>query len=135
MSARKAGKLRIVSRKQQLVRADFENDAPVDQDAIGALTDRALGDGADMLLLSDYDKGVLADPQRLIAAARKHGVPVAVEHAQVQTATLEEAAHPHVARLGGPLTCVASEGVQGVEIAPAFVQQPCHNLPLALPDR
>lgn len=72
-------KLRIVSRKQQLVRADFENDAPVDQDAIGALTDRALGDGADMLLLSDYDKGVLADPQRLIAAARKHGVPVAVD--------------------------------------------------------
>lgn len=72
-------KLRIVSRKQQLVRADFENDAPINQDAIADLVDRSLQGGTDMLLLSDYDKGVLADPQRLIGLARQHGVPVAVD--------------------------------------------------------
>ncbi|MBF68301.1 MAG: bifunctional heptose 7-phosphate kinase/heptose 1-phosphate adenyltransferase [Gammaproteobacteria bacterium] len=72
-------KLRIVSRKQQLVRADFENHAPIDQGAITELVDSALQCGADMLLLSDYDKGVLEDPQRFIALAQQHGVPVAVD--------------------------------------------------------
>lgn len=72
-------KLRVISRQQQLIRLDFEEDAlsqggkPLD----AGLAD-LLGDcGA--LVLSDYAKGALADPQPLIAAARAAGVPVLVD--------------------------------------------------------
>ena len=65
-----ATKLRIVSRNQQLLRADFERYQPMDETA---LTDslRVSLPGADNVLMSDYDKGVISDPQLVISAARK----------------------------------------------------------------
>jgi len=72
-------KLRVISRQQQLIRLDFE-----EQDFVGAghsllasATDLLAGCGA--LVLSDYAKGALAEPQPLIAAARVAGVPVLVD--------------------------------------------------------
>lgn len=73
-------KLRVVSRKQQLVRADFESDVPIDQQEIIARTENMLASGnIDMMLLSDYDKGVINSPGELIALATRYGVPVVVD--------------------------------------------------------
>ena len=72
-------KLRVISRQQQLIRLDFEEAAlssegqPLDQD----LAKRLAGCGA--LVLSDYAKGALDDPQAIIKAARAQGVAVLVD--------------------------------------------------------
>lgn len=72
-------KLRVVSHHQQLIRLDFESSlAPPGPDPLPDMVAEALAD-ADLLLLSDYAKGTLADPQRLIAAARAQGKPVLVD--------------------------------------------------------
>ncbi len=72
-------KLRIISRHQQLIRLDFEESdlAAAGGDLLQAHGDSLAGLGA--LILSDYAKGALSDPQPLIAAAREAGVPVLVD--------------------------------------------------------
>ncbi|MCC6208708.1 MAG: bifunctional D-glycero-beta-D-manno-heptose-7-phosphate kinase/D-glycero-beta-D-manno-heptose 1-phosphate adenylyltransferase HldE [Gammaproteobacteria bacterium] len=72
-------KLRVLSRHQQLIRLDFE-----DNFARGDLTEiresfPALAREADVILLSDYGKGTLHEIQGLIAAARALGKPVLVD--------------------------------------------------------
>ena len=72
-------KLRVVSRKQQLIRLDFEDAF----EATGAadllpLLQPAFAD-ARVLVLSDYAKGALRDPQPLIQAARAAGLQVLVD--------------------------------------------------------
>lgn len=72
-------KLRVVSRKQQLIRLDFEDAF----EATGAadllpLLQPAFAD-ARVLVLSDYAKGALRDPQPLIRAARAAGLQVLVD--------------------------------------------------------
>lgn len=72
-------KLRVLSRHQQLIRLDFEQSlAPLDADPVPALIDACLAE-YDLLILSDYAKGTLTDPQCLIAAARALGKPVLVD--------------------------------------------------------
>lgn len=72
-------KLRVISRHQQLIRLDFEQRFSVDQAArIQTLLASCL-DEADVLVLSDYAKGTLAEVSALIAAARSRGVPVVVD--------------------------------------------------------
>ncbi len=71
-------KLRIVSRNQQLIRADFENIVAIDKEAIVPLLDTSLGD-VDSVVLSDYDKGVLADVQPIIQMATSQKKPVMVD--------------------------------------------------------
>jgi D-beta-D-heptose 7-phosphate kinase/D-beta-D-heptose 1-phosphate adenosyltransferase len=72
-------KLRVISRHQQLIRLDFEEAAlasaglPLDENPAASLV------GCGALVLSDYAKGALDDPQPLIAAARAAGVPVLVD--------------------------------------------------------
>ncbi|MGA1370274.1 MAG: bifunctional D-glycero-beta-D-manno-heptose-7-phosphate kinase/D-glycero-beta-D-manno-heptose 1-phosphate adenylyltransferase HldE [Pseudomonadales bacterium] len=72
-------KLRVVSQNQQLLRADFEQPLPLQHHA--ALFDRfaALLPAATVVVLQDYDKGVLADPAPFIARARAVGIPVIVD--------------------------------------------------------
>lgn len=72
-------KLRVVSRGQQLLRLDFE-------DPFGALMPESFGPrfkelliGCDVVVLSDYAKGTLADVQALIQHARVAGMPVLVD--------------------------------------------------------
>lgn len=76
-------KTRVVARNQQVVRVDEE----VDTDLSGAEVTRVLDaaaravDGADALILEDYNKGVLV-PQVIraaIDAARAKGIPVVVD--------------------------------------------------------
>jgi D-beta-D-heptose 7-phosphate kinase/D-beta-D-heptose 1-phosphate adenosyltransferase len=72
-------KLRVVSQHQQLLRLDFESlgRAP-DNGAMPGLLSVQAG-ACDVLVLSDYAKGALADPAALIAAARERGIPVFVD--------------------------------------------------------
>ncbi len=72
-------KLRVMSRHQQLLRMDFEESDMCEgaQPLSEGLADRLIGSGA--LVLSDYAKGALSDPQPAIQAARAAGVPVLVD--------------------------------------------------------
>jgi D-beta-D-heptose 7-phosphate kinase/D-beta-D-heptose 1-phosphate adenosyltransferase len=72
-------KLRIVSRHQQLIRLDFEeNFAVLESAGVEAALAAALPD-AGAVVLSDYGKGTLAQVGSLIRAAREAGVPVVVD--------------------------------------------------------
>ncbi len=72
-------KLRVISRHQQLIRLDFEKDLEgVDPSAMEAQCLAALPD-CDALVLSDYAKGTLQNPARLINAATAAGIPVLVD--------------------------------------------------------
>lgn len=72
-------KLRVLSHHQQLIRLDFEESlAPSGEDPLPGMVTAAL-EAADLLVLSDYAKGTLASPQRLIASARALGRPVLVD--------------------------------------------------------
>lgn len=71
-------KLRIVSRKQQLVRADFETNINLDGVKTLDLVKSVLK-GSDALVLSDYDKGLLSDPQSLIDVSSGANVPVLID--------------------------------------------------------
>ena len=72
-------KLRVISRHQQLIRMDFEdNFAGADAIALMAKAQQLLSPvGA--LILSDYAKGALDDPQPLIIAAKAAGIPILVD--------------------------------------------------------
>jgi D-beta-D-heptose 7-phosphate kinase/D-beta-D-heptose 1-phosphate adenosyltransferase len=72
-------KLRILSHNQQLLRLDFEQSlAREGDDPLPALVQGLLAE-ADLLLLSDYAKGTLADPRPLVESARALGKPVLVD--------------------------------------------------------
>ena len=78
-SSRTTEKLRIVSRNQQLLRADFE-DRPDSDLLTRSVTDfRELLNGADVVVISDYGKGGLANVVEMIGAAKERGVPVVVD--------------------------------------------------------
>ena len=69
-------KLRVMSRHQQLIRLDFEQrSVSLDISTLMARFVAALPH-CNMVVLSDYAKGVLADPQPFIEAASKAGVTV-----------------------------------------------------------
>ena len=72
-------KLRVIARNQQLLRMDTER-APgaAACDALVEPFETALA-GSDILVLSDYGKGALAQVSSLIARARAAGVPVLVD--------------------------------------------------------
>lgn len=72
-------KLRVISRHQQLIRLDFEEHyAELETAAMVAALERALPQ-CQAVILSDYAKGALADPQALINKCREHKIPVLVD--------------------------------------------------------
>lgn len=72
-------KLRVVSRHQQLMRLDFEESFEgLDLSPLVKLFEEQLS-LAGTVVLSDYGKGALRDPQALIQLARQRGVPVLVD--------------------------------------------------------
>lgn len=72
-------KMRVLGRQQQLLRIDFEQTpAQASLERIRADVSALLHEH-DVLVLSDYAKGVLGQVESLIAAARKAGVPVLVD--------------------------------------------------------
>ncbi|GGF65959.1 bifunctional D-glycero-beta-D-manno-heptose-7-phosphate kinase/D-glycero-beta-D-manno-heptose 1-phosphate adenylyltransferase HldE [Alteromonas lipolytica] len=72
-------KLRVMSRNQQLLRMDFERSfSAVDKTPLETQFTEALA-SHDLVILSDYAKGALSNPQQLIAQARCAGTPVVVD--------------------------------------------------------
>ena len=74
-------KVRMVSRNQQMLRADFEQslEAHADHIAAGLVARLKAQDHFDGIILSDYDKGCFGDPVPVIKAARSMAVPVYVD--------------------------------------------------------
>lgn len=72
-------KLRVVSRHQQLLRLDFEAPLPeVHAQEVLARVQRWTG-SVDAMVLEDYDKGTLARPEDVIAAAHAQRLRVVVD--------------------------------------------------------
>lgn len=72
-------KLRVISRQQQLIRLDFEEGfEAVPTDIITRRTEEALAH-VDVIVLSDYGKGVLKNARQLIDLAKAAGKPVLVD--------------------------------------------------------
>ncbi|MGE0558500.1 MAG: D-glycero-beta-D-manno-heptose-7-phosphate kinase [Burkholderiales bacterium] len=72
-------KLRVIGRRQQLLRADFET-LPSHEVLATKLQDfRRLLKTCDAVILSDYGKGGLAHIARMIALAKRAGKPVLVD--------------------------------------------------------
>lgn len=72
-------KMRVLGRQQQLLRVDFEqHPAQPALDNVDAAFARHLANH-DIVVLSDYAKGVLTRVESLIALARNAGVPVLVD--------------------------------------------------------
>lgn len=75
-------KLRVMSRRQQMIRLDWEKILPIDEAiAKKILEDLFAGDLPAAIVLSDYAKGVLTDSliREIIRKARKAGIPVVVD--------------------------------------------------------
>ena len=69
-------KLRVISRHQQLLRLDFEQQfTAADTDQIADKVAAYLAN-VSVLVVSDYGKGALQNPVELIQAARQRGIPV-----------------------------------------------------------
>ncbi|BCD98516.1 bifunctional D-glycero-beta-D-manno-heptose-7-phosphate kinase/D-glycero-beta-D-manno-heptose 1-phosphate adenylyltransferase HldE [Marinagarivorans cellulosilyticus] len=79
-------KLRVISRKQQVVRLDFET--PFDQGDTQALPDalETLLPQYDLVVFSDYNKGTLNNIESLIEQAKKAGKTVLVDPKQANLA-------------------------------------------------
>jgi rfaE bifunctional protein kinase chain/domain len=72
-------KMRVLGRQQQLLRVDFEQHPGAQAlAALDACVAQLIGQ-YDMLVLSDYAKGALAQVDAMIAGARRAGVPVLVD--------------------------------------------------------
>jgi D-beta-D-heptose 7-phosphate kinase/D-beta-D-heptose 1-phosphate adenosyltransferase len=84
-------KLRVISHNQQLIRLDFEDGfAKVDSADLLTIYKKKLLD-ADIVILSDYGKGTLAESRKLISLARKAHVPVFVDPKNVDFSFYEGA--------------------------------------------
>lgn len=73
-------KLRIISRQQHMLRCDFEQPhtaTQLDTQYIQQLLE--LIEQSNIVILSDYQKGFLADPQQFIKHARAHNIPIVVD--------------------------------------------------------
>ncbi|MGJ8674723.1 MAG: bifunctional D-glycero-beta-D-manno-heptose-7-phosphate kinase/D-glycero-beta-D-manno-heptose 1-phosphate adenylyltransferase HldE [Pseudoalteromonas sp.] len=72
-------KLRIMSRNQQLLRLDFEKSFAKDDksELLAKFEERV--QHTDLVVLSDYSKGCLSDPQSIISLARKYNKPIIVD--------------------------------------------------------
>lgn len=76
-------KTRVMARKQQVVRFDRERDDDLGEDAAHELCElvRDSARAADVIVLEDYNKGVLSPPviRAALAAASARGIPVVVD--------------------------------------------------------
>lgn len=72
-------KLRIISRHQQLIRLDFEENIQLSSDnPLLKLFTQQLAK-QQVVVLSDYGKGTIKEPQPFIQAARAAGLPVLID--------------------------------------------------------
>ena len=72
-------KLRVLSQHQQLIRLDFEQPITAFDSQVLMQRYDALLNNVNLVILSDYGKGLLNDPQLFIARAKRAGIPVLVD--------------------------------------------------------
>ena len=73
-------KLRVLSRNQQLLRADFEEGyADIDSGRMLQALRQSIRDNCKVIICSDYGKGALASVQQMIRLARDHHIPVLID--------------------------------------------------------
>lgn len=72
-------KLRVISRHQQLLRMDFEQKYPPEAAQALEAQMAAQLDEVDVVVISDYAKGSIHNPQALIALARARNLPVLLD--------------------------------------------------------
>lgn len=72
-------KLRVLSRHQQLIRLDFEDPLILSEQTELEKRVKAHLSHANLMILSDYKKGTLQNPQKLIELAKAQGVKVLVD--------------------------------------------------------
>ena len=72
-------KLRVVSRRQQLLRTDFEKPTSAWLARKLAMQVPSQLEYANALIIADYDKGAIRDPAAIIESARRINVPVIVD--------------------------------------------------------
>lgn len=72
-------KLRVISRHQQLIRLDFEEKFSAEDVQDLDQKVESLIENCQVMVISDYAKGALADVPSLINLARKHKIPVIVD--------------------------------------------------------
>ncbi len=76
-------KSRIMAQHQQIVRIDREEKRPIDEDAQQQIIDRlnAVVEGYDLVVLSDYNKGVLTEylTQEIIKVSKSRQKPILVD--------------------------------------------------------
>ena len=77
--SRTTEKLRIVSRNQQLLRADFESQPSSDLLARSTSDFKELVPEIDVVVISDYGKGGLTHVAELISVSTDRGIPVLVD--------------------------------------------------------
>jgi len=78
-NGRTTEKLRIVSRNQQLVRADFESRPTAELLAQSVADYRDISRGVDSIVISDYGKGGLTHIEEMIQVAKDQLTPVIVD--------------------------------------------------------
>ena len=78
-NGRTTEKLRIVSRNQQLVRADFESRPTAELLAQSVADYRDISRGVDSIVVSDYGKGGLTHIEEMIQVAKDQLTPVIVD--------------------------------------------------------
>lgn len=74
-------KLRVISRQQHIVRCDFEESSELSPALMSRITKnlKKTIEGHDLIVLSDYNKGFLGNPQALIEHARALGKPIIID--------------------------------------------------------
>ena len=72
-------KLRVISRHQQLIRLDFEEKCQLPSNDKLLMRFKRHLKKTQLVLLSDYKKGTLANPQAFIQLARKANIPIIVD--------------------------------------------------------
>ena len=75
---RTTSKIRIVSRNQQLIRLDFDDSVAQLSDQIAEVFAIHVQD-CEVVILSDYGKGVLTDPQAIIELANEAGKKIVID--------------------------------------------------------
>lgn len=75
-------KLRLLSRNQQLIRMDFEEEPITFSPEKQLATFKTLLETVDVVIMSDYCKGALQNSLELIAAAREQNIPVFIDPKQ-----------------------------------------------------
>jgi D-beta-D-heptose 7-phosphate kinase/D-beta-D-heptose 1-phosphate adenosyltransferase len=136
-------KLRVLGRGQQLIRLDWEDSQPYPDDIASTLQQRLeSGTRPDVIILSDYGKGIFSDSaiRRFVAAGRSAGCRVLVDPKRRDLAAYRGASilTPNLGELGLAAGCgLSADDIEAVAAAarPFVYSAELESLVVTLSDR